>query len=289
MSRKVNTNPLVTIGIPCYNVEKFIESSLKSVLRQTYKNYELIITDDGSTDQTLNIIRGFDNPKIKIIYDGENKGISYRLNQQIDLARGDIFVRMDGDDLMFPERVEKQVEYLMEHPNVDVVGSGAIIIDDDNKIIGIRQSTVSQKSPEDVVVNPVFIHPTVCGRIEFFRKYKYAEELNGVEDKDLWCRGIVDSTYAIMPETLMFYRDPLKFKLSTYLSRKRKGREQVIKRWGLFKDKRPPIRYIIDSYIKSLGAYLLSKMGKESSFIAQRNEYIEQKEKYIKILNNEII
>ena len=124
--------PLVTIGIPCYNVGRFIALSIKSVLAQTYTNFELIITDDGSTDNTVDEIRKFNDSRIIMIVDGENHGISYRLNQQIDMAKGYIFIRMDGDDIMFPNRVEKQVKYLQEHPNIDVVGTGAVIIDDEN-------------------------------------------------------------------------------------------------------------------------------------------------------------
>lgn len=276
--------PLVTIGIPCYNVGKFISLSIKSVLMQTYTNFELIITDDGSTDNTVEEIRKFKDPRIKIIVDGENHGISYRLNQQIDMAKGDIFIRMDGDDIMFPNRVEKQVKYLQEHPNVDVVGAGAVIIDDDNTIIGLRQGEISVKNPEDAINNSVFIHPTVAGRLSFFKKYKYDEELSGVEDKDLWCRGLQDSIFAIMNKPLLFYRDPLKFKLPTYLSRKKKGRMQVLKRWPLFKDKRPAVKYILDSYAKGIGAYILCKIGKESIFITQRNEEVKNKHSYKEIL-----
>lgn len=261
----------VTIGIPTYNVGRFIGQTLKSVLQQTYTDFELIITDDGSTDNTVDEIKKFNDPRIKLIVDGENHGISYRLNQQIDLAKGKYFVRMDGDDLMFPDRVEKEVTYLERHPEVDVVGAGAVIIDDENNIIGIRQNTIKCKIPEDVINNTPFIHPTVCGKTEFFKKYKYDEELSGVEDKDLWCRGLVDSTYDVIPEFLMFYRDPLKFKLKTYLGRKKKGRKQVIMRWRLFESKIPALKYIVDSLVKSIGAWVLCKMGKESRFIAKRN------------------
>lgn len=262
---------LVSIGIPTYNVGRFIALSLKSVLAQTYTNFELIITDDGSTDNTVEEIRKFNDPRIKLIVDGKNHGISYRLNQQIDMAKGEIFVRMDGDDLMFPTRLEEQVRYLLEHPDLDVVGSGAVIIDDDNNIIGQRQGCITAKKPEDVINSTPFIHPTVCGRIDFFRKYHYDETLCGVEDKDLWCRGLQDSKYDIIQKPLMFYRDPLKFKLKTYLGRKKKGRFQVIKRWSLFKSKTPAIRYIVDSLAKSICAYILCKLGKESRFIAKRN------------------
>lgn len=275
---------LVTIGMPTYNVGRFIAQTIRSVLAQTYTNFEIIITDDGSTDNTVEEIKKFNDPRIKLIVDDENHGISYRLNQQIDLAKGKYFVRMDGDDLMFPDRVEKQVHYLEEHPEVDVVGAGAVIIDDDNKIIGKRQSTITCQRPEDVINNTPFIHPTVCGKTEFFRKYKYEEELCGVEDKDLWCRGLVDSTYDITQEPLLFYREPLKFKLETYLERKKKGRKLVWMRWSLFKNKSAAFRYIIDAYIKSMGAWVLCKLGKDSRFIAKRNANIMDATIYSKIL-----
>lgn len=277
--------PFVTIGIPCYNVGRFIGFAIKSVLSQTYTNFELIITDDGSTDNTVEEIRKFQDPRIKLFVDGENHGISYRLNQQIDLAKGDIFVRMDGDDLMFPDRVEKQVKYLEEHPYVDVVGSGAVIIDDNNQIIGMRQSQVTQKKPEDALNNTVFMHPTTCGKISFFRKYKYDEELCGVEDNDLWCRGLPDSIFAIMQEPLLFYRDPLRFKLSTYINRKRKGCKQVFRHWRLWKDKGLAIKFVFDCIMKCVGAYLLCKMRKESRFIAQRNSSVTNKEQMCSKLN----
>ena len=277
--------PLVTIGIPCYNVGRFIALSIKSVLAQTYTNFELIITDDGSGDNTVEEIKKIRDPRIKLIVDGENHGISYRLNQQIDMARGDIFVRMDGDDLMFPERVEKQVKYLLEHPEVDVVGSGAVIIDDGNKIIGLRQKPINLNIPEDAINGTSFIHPTVTARLVFFKRHGYAEDLCGVEDKDLWCRGLKDSKYAVILEPLMFYRDPLKFKLATYLSRKKKGIIQIKKRWNLFEHKKTAIEYVVDSFAKIIGAYILCKMGKESRFIAKRNDEIVNKEYYNSILS----
>ena len=280
-------DPLVTIGIPVYNVGRFIGQTLKSVLSQTYTNFELIITDDGSTDNTVEIIRSFNDPRIRLVVDGENHGISYRLNQQIALAKGKYFVRMDGDDLMFPNRVEKQVRYLEEHPDVDVVGAGAVIIDDDNQIIGLRiYNKINCKKPIDAIKSIPFIHPTVTGKTDFFRRHKYDEDLSGVEDKDLWCRGLQDSVYGMMPEPLLFYRDPLKLKLKTYLSRKQKGRRQAILRWNLFDDKMPAVKYIVDSYIKSVGAWVLSKLGAESRFIANRNAKSDEASIYYPILQN---
>ncbi len=134
--------PLITIGIPVYNCESFIALAVRSVLDQTYKNFELIITDDGSKDKTVDILHHFDDPRIIIISDGENHGIVYRLNQQIKLAKGKYFVRMDGDDIMFPDRIERQVAFLETHKEVDVVGGSAVIIGDDNEIL-VKGKTVT--------------------------------------------------------------------------------------------------------------------------------------------------
>ena len=277
--------PLVTIGIPTYNVGSFVSLSIESVLAQTYTNFELIITDDGSTDNTVDEIRKFNDPRIKLIVSSENHGISYCLNKQIDMAKGDIFVRMDGDDLMFPTRVEEQVRFLQEHPDTDVVGAGAVVIDDENNIIGQRQNKKTIRRPEDVINNTPFIHPTVCGRIGFFRKYHYEERLCGVEDNDLWLRGIIESKYAIIPQPLIFYRDPLKFKLKTYTMRQMKGCKEVFMRWSIFKDKLPAIRYIIMAFAKSFAAILYSILGKDEKFIARRNTVNENTLSYQSILD----
>lgn len=276
---------LVTIGIPCYNVEKFVAWAIKSVLAQSYTNFELIITDDGSTDRTVEILREFKDDRIILIVDGENHGISYRLNQQIDMAKGDYFFRMDGDDIMFPDRVEKQVKFLKEHPEIDVIGSSAIIIDDNNQIIGKRGANRSLPTRPEQIVNTVpFMHPTVAGRIDFFKKYHYDEDLNGVEDKDLWCRGAKNGNYSKLIEPLMFYRDPLQFKISTYLFRKEQGRKQVFKRWSLFNNKFMVIKYIVYSYAKGIIAWCCHLILLDNIIIDKRNKKYRSDIRYEKIL-----
>ena len=278
--------PLVTIGIPVYNVGRFIGLTLKSVLKQTYTNFELIITDDGSTDNTIEVIRSFNDPRITLIVDGENHGISYRLNQQIDLAKGKYFVRMDGDDLMFPERVEEQIKFLQEHPEIDVVGSPIVVIDDDYKIIGYRKYNCDNLSTKKLCKATCFAHPTVCGRIDFFRKFHYIEKYNGTEDNNLWIRGYKDNNFAQMERPLMFYRDPLVFKLKTYLSRMRVKKTMyrdlmqtgVTDRWYLRK-------LIFMRNVRMCLSYTLSKLHHDSLLIKRRNTIVEDCNKYADILN----
>lgn len=264
--------PLVTIGIPTYNVERFIALSIKSVLAQTYSNFELIITDDGSSDNTVEIIRSFDDPRIMLIVDGENHGISYRLNQQIDMAKGKYFVRMDGDDLMFPDRVEKQVRYLEEHSDVDVVGAKTIVIDEKNEILGARESGRRDISKSEIFGSVRFIHPTVAGKTVWFKKWKYREEVAGCEDMDLWIRSYDSSIFADLDSPVLFYRDPLKYKLRTFLHRQKK----IIRCVWMLRKEAPSCMAIVRCYIHSFAATIFSVtlcvLGKDKQMISRRNQ-----------------
>lgn len=236
------SEPFVTIGMPVYNCEKFIKQSVMSVLNQTYKNFELIVTDDGSTDNTLGVLRNIHDYRLKVISDGENRGISYRLNQQIDLAHGFYFVRMDGDDLMFPNRVEEQLRFMQDHPELDVCGTSAIVIGNDNEILGMRGLACSPQNIKEVFLYGYFIHPTVMGKTKWFKKWKYREDMCGCEDLDLWIRSYSNSNMAKMDIPILFYRDSLVFKLKTYINRQRRmaqcfwvNRKILYSKWSLLK------------------------------------------------------
>ena len=98
--------PIASVAIPVYNCEKTIKKSLLSVLNQSYLDIEILIWDDGCTDQTVEIIKAFSDSRIKLFQEGKNKGVAYGLNRLIEQTNGEYFVRMDGDDIMFPDRLE---------------------------------------------------------------------------------------------------------------------------------------------------------------------------------------
>ncbi|MCM1140867.1 MAG: glycosyltransferase [Muribaculum sp.] len=269
--------PLVTVGIPAYNAERFISLAIKSVLNQTYSHFEVIITDDGSSDRTVEIARSFKDSRIKVLSDGENHGISYRLNQQIDIAKGKYFCRMDADDIMMPYRLEKQVEYLESHPDIAVVSGQAIVIDDDNKIIGIRsgKNEIHQFTLHDWISGKTLIHPTVTGTTEFFRQYHYRDEFKGVEDIDLWARACRDKSLLILPVPMIFYRDPLKFKLKTYNFRQRQAEKLYmdLSSLGIF-DKRIASKLSTKSKFKSIVATTLVALHLDNIMISRRNNQV---------------
>ena len=281
-------NMLVTIGIPCYNVGKYIYIAIKSVLAQTYANFELIIIDDGSTDNTVEEIKKISDHRVKLIIDGENRGISYRLNQQINMARGEIFVRMDGDDLMFPTRVEEQVNFLLEHPEVDVVGSEAIIIDENNHIIGLRQGSNQFNNMRDLMYSSRFIHPTVAGRTVWFRELHYKERYNGCEDRNLWFRGFKGNNMYCMEKPLFFYRDSPNLNLKTYLFRMKQGRIMRIEERNCLGSNWLVFEYVFRNYIKIFFVLICYYLGGREKFVGMRNTAIDKTiaHKYQVILNS---
>ena len=106
---------LVYVGIPFYNAEKYLDYAIRSVLNQTYTNWKMTLIDDGSTDSSLALARKYtSDTRVKVISDGRNKGLVYRLNELVKLSDCKYFVRMDADDIMHPQRLEKQLRYLEE-------------------------------------------------------------------------------------------------------------------------------------------------------------------------------
>ena len=114
-------SPLVSIGISVYNCQATIGSAFRSILNQTYENWELILIDDGSQDDTLTIIKQFNDDRIRIYSDGRNRGLPGRLNEAVALSQGKYFARMDGDDICYPTRLASQVDFLEKNPGATVV------------------------------------------------------------------------------------------------------------------------------------------------------------------------
>jgi len=201
------TPPPITVGIPVHNGEKYLKQAILSVLRQTYTNFELIITDDGSTDKSIEVVKQFDDPRIVLVADGMNKGLPYRLNQQVKMAQGKYFFRMDADDVMFPSRIEEQVAYLDAHEDIDVIGAKSVIIDENSNVI--FQSGKGGHAPqtkEDVMNGNLFIHPTVAGKIAWFRANPYDAQKKRSQDYFLWLETVEHSKFALIDKPLIFYR-----------------------------------------------------------------------------------
>jgi len=198
----------VTVAMPIYNAGAYLRMAVLSILNQTETNWELLIIDDGSTDNALDSIRDINDQRIRIFRDGANKGLAARLNEAIDLARGKYFARMDQDDVSYPERFAKQIKALQDDAALDLAATRAIQIDESNRGFGVFPSAISH---EEICVHPwkgfYFPHPTWMGKIEWFRKYRYA--VPGpyfCEDQELLLRSYRESQFATVDDVLFAYR-----------------------------------------------------------------------------------
>ncbi len=207
----MNDKVFVSIGIPFYNAEEHLSNAIKSVIAQTHPYWELILIDDGSSDKSLAIANEFsrkDN-RIRIISDGRNEKLPARLNQMIKEAKYDYFARMDADDLMHPHRLEKQLNFLINNPDFDVVSTGLVSIDSKNNVKGFR--AVNEKT---VDLNPIdghypIVHPSIMAKKNWYVRNNYSEKYPRAEDYELWTRTLKSNDLKIMilPELLLFYRE----------------------------------------------------------------------------------
>lgn len=201
--------PYISIGIPVYNSEKYLDIAITSVIHQTYQNWELILLDDGSTDKSLEIANKYASldSRIKVISDGENKKLPVRLNELVEKSKYDYIARMDADDIMHPSRIEQQIKFLLDNPEYDIVSSGIISINADNKVLGYRkvESTLIDFR------NNIFpiAHPSVVARKSWYLRNKYDESLPRAQDYELWSRAHRKDDFkaAIIPDLLLFYRE----------------------------------------------------------------------------------
>ena len=204
----MSRSPLVSIALPVYNAESTLLAAIKSILNQTYKNWELIIIDDGSSDNSLSTAQSIEDGRITIISDGKNKGISARLNQALSVSKGEYFARMDGDDVSFSTRLKKQVEFMLANPVVDLLASRTLIYNGNGCPCGVI--TINENH-EDICRKPwagfYLPHPTWLGKTEWFLRYGYRGYANGAEDQELLFRTHKSSRFACLPDVLLAYRE----------------------------------------------------------------------------------
>ena len=196
--------PAVTVLMPVYNAEKYLHEAIESVLKQTFIDFEFLIIDDGSEDESEKIIRSFDDPRIVFVKNEKNLGIAKSLNRGVELARGEYVARMDADDISLPERLQLQYEFMRAHPEVGLCG-GAV------RGFGARarEDRYPEKEEEiraQLLFNAAFAHPAVMIRRTLLLKKRYREVYEGAEDYDLWTRCVGETGCANLPDFLLLYR-----------------------------------------------------------------------------------
>lgn len=270
----------VTIGLSVYNAGKYLKDCIQSILNQTYKNIEIIILNDGSSDNSFEIVNGFNDSRILYIDDGLNKGLVFRLNQMVKIASGDFFVRMDADDIMFPDRIEQQLNVFKQYPNTDIVHSSAISIDESNNVLGLKLAA-SEITRENVLNGIIPIHPTVMGKKEWFLQNIYVSDFYLMEDFELWYRTAYSSAFKNTSSPVLFYRELSQNNSFKYLkmipSKREFARKYTLS--YLFK-----IKFIYSNYFKFCYHKVFEILSMQK--IAVKNRYSSLNSEEIIIYNN---
>lgn len=193
--------------MPVYNAGKYLRAAVLSIVKQTVTDWELLIIDDGSTDNALQNIKDIDDPRVKILRDGENKGLAARLNEAIDMARGLYFARMDQDDVSHPERFSRQLAILKDDTELDLVVVQAVTIDDEGQLIGLLPYEPAGKLTLKPWRGFYMPHPTWMGKLSWFKKFHYSIPAPYFcEDQELLLRSYEQSKFGAIAEPLFAYR-----------------------------------------------------------------------------------
>lgn len=207
------SKPTVSVILPTYNTDFFLHDAIDSILAQTYKDFELIIINDGSTDKTEEIILSYNDPRIRYIKNETNLKLINTLNKGIDLSRGKYIARMDADDISLPNRLEKEVNFLENHPDLSVVSCFPYNINMEGKVLG-KSSYFCVTHPIACkfvsMFEPSICHPACMFRADTIKRYKYmdCESCYHIEAYELWNRMFhTGAKGAMIPEFLLYYRD----------------------------------------------------------------------------------
>ena len=200
--------PKVTVLMSVYNGERYLREAVDSVLAQTFTDYEFVIVDDGSTDDTAAILDSYADPRIVRLTNERNIGLTESLNRGLSIAQGMYVARMDADDVSLPERFAKQVQFLDEHPDIGVLGTGFEVIDD----VGTPGVKVLFPTEPGLVRWQMFfhcciVHPSVMVRRTVYERLGgYNPDVRHSEDYELWLRAALETQIANLPDVLFQLR-----------------------------------------------------------------------------------
>ncbi|HWU61090.1 MAG TPA: glycosyltransferase [Ensifer sp.] len=205
--------PQISVVIAAHNADKDIVHCLESVSRQSFQDFEIIVVDDGSTDQTYAVLEAYRErePRLIIMRNDRNMGLAASLNSGIAAANSDLILRADADDINLPERFAEQYRFMLEHPDVDVLGSAAFL----DRGVGTEMPVARLPLTHEEIVaqsflKSMFFHPSVIIRRRFFDKAGfYDPKFLRAQDKELWIRGAsAGCIYANLPSPLIRYHMP---------------------------------------------------------------------------------
>ncbi len=203
----MSSPPIVTVLMPVYNGGPYLAESIQSVLQQTFTDFEFLIIDDGSTDESVAIVQKFNDPRIQLIRNDMNQGLVTSLNKGMGLALGEYVARMDADDVCLPERLALQVAFMDAHREIGICGSWVEVLGEPYGQI-LRYPTDPDVLKCSQLFGPALAHPSVMIRRDLLKvtKLLYDPSYKHAEDFELWVRASEYTSLANIGKILLRYR-----------------------------------------------------------------------------------
>lgn len=199
--------PTVSVIMSVRNGAATLDVAVRSLIRQTFSDWELILIDDGSRDDGMARVAEAGDPRIRIVRHEESRGLACRLNEAVDLSRGKFIARMDADDICYPGRLMAQTDLLRSNSKLDLVASKALVFRGPGDPLGLFPSPMINAGViADSASGFYFPHPTWCGKADWFRKHRYDERMTRAQDQELLLRAAATSYFSAVDKILLGYR-----------------------------------------------------------------------------------
>ena len=224
------SNPLISVVLSVYNAEKYLTEAIESILNQSFRNFEFIIINDGSTDRSLEIIKSYDDKRIVLI-SRENRGLIASLNEGIEQAKGKYIARMDADDISLSNRFEEQVKFMEKNLDVGICGTAVIMFGEHMKDSPWKLARDDQTIRTELLFSSSLAHPTVMMRRALLVEngLLYKENFVHAEDVELWIRMAEYTKFANLKMPLLKYR-VVESSMSREADKNTEQRYQILKR-----------------------------------------------------------
>ncbi|MGC4031253.1 MAG: glycosyltransferase [Tepidisphaeraceae bacterium] len=249
------SGPAVSVVMSVYNAQRYLREALDSILWQTFTDFEVVVIDDGSKDDSLFILRDYESRDNRIrIISRPNKGLTVSLNEALAAARGEFIARMDADDVADPNRFEKQVAFLRDNADVVVVGSSVELVDPYGVHIGFVNYPTDHADIDKRLIQKgeggVLPHPATMLRAAAVKAVGgYREEFNNSEDLDLWLRLAETGKVANLPDVLLKYRRDLGSVSHTKRDNQLRMKSQIVGQAYARRGLTPPAEWKFDNWM----------------------------------------
>jgi len=263
--------PLVSITSAFYNEQDKILDMVRSIVAQTFSDWELILLNDGSTDKSLELVKSINDPRIRVFSNGANRGRAASLNYLTKLAKGKYIARMDADDICSTERIKKQVELIESKTDIDLVGTGLCYLDKYDNPIG---HVYAKPNHPQITSNPErtfgIAHGSLLGKRCWFEKNPYNEKYALAIDFNLFLRTYHNSIFANVPEPLYYYRLDQSFSIKQQFVARNASAKFLFQYFVNNREYIKALKSTSTQYCKFIATLILIAMGKRKNIMQRR-------------------